>query len=69
MTINNDEDLRKLRSISRIVYETLLLMKDRMEIGMTTRELDDIGRANLDRHGARFAPVREITPPGTNSPW
>ena len=59
MTINNDEDLRKLRSVSRIVYETLLMMKDRMRVGMTTRELDDIGRANLDRYGAKSAP--EIT--------
>lgn len=59
MTIENDEDLKKLRAIGRIVYETLLLMKKRMEIGMTTLELDAIGRENLDKYGARSAP--EVT--------
>ena len=59
MTIENERDLEKLRAIGRIVYETLLLMQREMQIGMTTRELDDIGRANLDKYGARSAP--EVT--------
>jgi len=59
MTIENDEDLRKLRAIGRIVYETMLLMKDHLEVGIKTLELDAIGRANLDKYGARSAP--EVT--------
>ena len=59
MTIENEDDLRKLRTIGRIVYETMMLMKDRMEVGMTTLELDTIGRASLDKYGARSAP--EVT--------
>ncbi len=59
MTIDNEDDLKKLRTIGRIVFETMMLMKKQMEPGMTTRELDDIGRRNLDRYGARSAP--EVT--------
>ncbi len=57
MTIDNDHQLTQLRVISRIVYETLMLMKKQMKVGMTTRELDDIGAENLARHGARSAPM------------
>ena len=64
MTIENDDDLKKLRAIGRIVYETLILMRDRMEIGMTTLELDDIGRRNLERYGARSAPEVTYNFPG-----
>lgn len=35
MTIENEEDLKKLRAIGRIVYETLLLMKRHMAVVMT----------------------------------
>lgn len=59
MTIENEEDLRKLQAIGRIVYETMMLMKKQMEVGMTTLELDEIGRANLEKYGARSAP--EVT--------
>lgn len=59
MTIENDDDLKKLRTIGRIVYETMMLMRNSMEVGMTTLELDGIGRANLDKYGARSAP--EVT--------
>lgn len=56
MTIENEDDLNKLRAIGRIVYQTMMLMKKQMEVGMTTLELDEIGRKNLERHGARSAP-------------
>jgi len=59
MTIENEDDLHKLRAIGRIVYETMMLMRKHLEVGMTTRELDAIGRGHLDRHGARSAP--EVT--------
>lgn len=64
MTIENDDDIKKLRAIGRIVYETLMLMKEHMEVGMTTRELDDIGRDNLARYGARSAPQVTYDFPG-----
>lgn len=64
MTIENDDDLKKLRVIGRIVYETLMLMKKHMEVGMTTRELDEIGRENLEQYGARSAPQVTYDFPG-----
>jgi methionyl aminopeptidase len=64
MTIENEDDLKKLRAIGRIVYETLMLMKKSMEPGMTTRELDDIGRENLNRYGAQSAPELTYDFPG-----
>lgn len=57
MTIDNDHDLEQLRTIGRIVYETLMLMKKQMKVGMTTAELDAIGAEYLGKHGARSAPI------------
>lgn len=64
MTIENNNDLSKLKIIGRIVFETLLLMKGRMEIGMTTLELDAIGAKNLEKYGARSAPMVMYDFPG-----
>ncbi len=64
MTIENDDDLNKLRTIGRIVFETLMLMKRQMEIGMTTLELDEIGAKNLEKYGARSAPMVMYDFPG-----
>jgi methionyl aminopeptidase len=56
MTIENEDDLEKLKIIGRIVFETMMLMKKQLEIGMTTLELDEIGASNLAKYGARSAP-------------
>lgn len=64
MTIENEDDLKKLRAIGRIVYETLMVMKRHMEVGMTTQELDDVGRQNLEKYGARSAPQVTYDFPG-----
>lgn len=64
MTIENDNDLKALRAIGHIVYETLMLMKKSMEVGMTTRELDEIGAENLAKYGARSAPILMYDFPG-----
>ena len=64
MTIENEEALEKLKIISRIVYETLLLMKRHLRVGITTKELDKIGQQNLERYGARSAPILMYGFPG-----
>ena len=64
MTIENDDDLNKLKAIGRIVFETLMLMKRQMQIGMTTFELDEIGAKNLEKYGARSAPMVMYDFPG-----
>jgi methionyl aminopeptidase len=56
MTIENDDDLEALKRIGAIVARTLQAMGKALEPGMTTRELDEIGRVLLEREGARSAP-------------
>ncbi len=64
MTIDNDEDLKHLKSIGRIVFETMMLMKKSLKVGITTAELDRIGENNLSRYGARSAPILMYDFPG-----
>lgn len=64
MTIENDDELKKMKAIGRIVFETMMLMKKHMEAGMTTRELDEIGAANLAKYDARSAPMVMYDFPG-----
>ncbi len=59
MTVGNENELQALRAVGRIVADVLRHMSERIEPGMTTRELDAIGRARMESQGARSAP--EIT--------
>lgn len=56
MTISNEGDLEKLREIGRIVARTLAAMGAALEPGMTTAELDALGRKLLEEAGAQPAP-------------
>ncbi|MGD1876628.1 MAG: type I methionyl aminopeptidase [Kiloniellaceae bacterium] len=56
MTISNEDDLERLREIGRIVAEVLQAMGAALEPGMSTAELDDMGRGLLEQQGARSAP-------------
>lgn len=64
MTIDNDNDLEALKRIGGIVAQTLHAMGKALEPGMTTRELDEIGRVLLEREGARSAPMLAYNFPG-----
>lgn len=59
MTVTSEEELERLKAIGRICAIARDTMAAALEPGMTTRELDDIGRKVLDDHGARSAP--EVT--------
>ena len=59
MTIGSEDELSRLRHVGRVVARTMAAMARAMEPGMTTGELDTLGRALLERDGARSAP--EIT--------
>ena len=59
MTIGTQDELEQLQAVGRIVAATLRHMGASIEPGMTTKELDDIGRRTLEAEGARPAP--EIT--------
>ncbi len=56
MTLNNDEDLRGMQAIGRICGNVLQHMSASIRPGMTTEELDLIGRRMLEEAGARSAP-------------
>ncbi|MCF3934901.1 type I methionyl aminopeptidase [Acuticoccus sp. M5D2P5] len=56
MTITKHEELEGLKEIGRVVAITMHTMAKAMEPGMTTRELDEIGRDLLEREGALSAP-------------
>lgn len=64
MTITHQDELDGLKIIGRIVANTMQSMAAAMEPGMTTRELDDIGRALLEREGAASAPEATYGFPG-----
>jgi methionyl aminopeptidase len=64
MTIDNEDQLDKLRTVGALVARTLTAMGAALEPGMTTRELDDLGRALLEKDGARSAPELTYDFPG-----
>lgn len=65
MTITREDELDGLKEIGRIVANAMQAMAKAMEPGMTTRELDEIGRQSLEREGALSAPQSTYDFPGT----
>jgi methionyl aminopeptidase len=59
MTIESEADLKALKAIGRICAEALRKMMAAAKPGMTTRQLDDLGREYLLSQGANSAP--EVT--------
>lgn len=64
MTIESMEELAGLQRAGALVASTLNSMKDAVEPGMTTRELDGIGARLLEKAGARSAPALTYQFPG-----
>ncbi|WP_323041628.1 type I methionyl aminopeptidase [Gemmobacter sp.] len=64
MTITKEDELDALKEIGRIVANTLQAMSTAVVPGMTTRELDEIGRGLLERAGAVSAPESTYDFPG-----
>lgn len=56
MTLNNDEDLHGMQAVGRLCGNVLQHMGASIRPGMTTAELDLIGRRMLEQAGARSAP-------------
>ena len=65
MTIDDDDDLRGLRRCGQVVAATRDAMVAAVEPGITTGELDAIGRRMLRSHGARSAPRLAYRFPGS----
>jgi len=64
MTADSQKDIDSLKAIGRICAQTLRRMMDATRAGMTTRELDEIGREILEAEGARSAPQVSYNYPG-----
>ncbi len=56
MTITQEDELDGLKAIGRIVANTLQAMGRALEPGMTTAELDALGRKMLEREGPCLRP-------------
>lgn len=65
MSIDGRQDIEGLQSIGAIVAEARDTMGAHVKPGVTTAELDAIGKEILDRHGARSAPQLAYNFPGT----
>jgi methionyl aminopeptidase len=64
MTIETECDVDGLKRVGRVVSLVLEQMLDSLEPGMTTAELDDIGKQLLASHGAQSAPRLVYNFPG-----
>ncbi len=65
MSIENENDLIALRKIGKVVAQCLQYMGSKLEPGITTFELDQLGQLFLEKHGARSAPRLVYNFPGT----
>ncbi len=64
MSINSEKDLDGLRKVGQIVARCLRYMQSKLEPGITTAELDDLGGRFLEIHGAKSAPRLTYNFPG-----
>ncbi len=64
MVVKNDKELKGLMRIGEICGEALQHMLRHVEVGMTTKQLDNIGAEFLQQHGARSAPILAYQYPG-----
>jgi methionyl aminopeptidase len=56
MFIESPADLEKMRRVSEAVGETLRQMREYVQVGMTTKEVDEFGYTILQSYGAKPAP-------------
>ncbi len=56
MPIETEKDLAGIKRVGRVVALALREMRKLVRPGVTTGELDDVGRRLLESHGARSAP-------------
>lgn len=64
MSIQTEKDFEALKIVGRVVANCLQYMGSKLEPGITTRELDELGAAFLELHGARSAPQLVYNFPG-----
>jgi methionyl aminopeptidase len=64
MIVENENDIKQLKTIGHICAMALQTMMNQAKPGMTTGELDNIGMAFLEKEGAQSAPMSMYQFPG-----
>jgi methionyl aminopeptidase len=64
MTVESQHDIDQLSKIGQIVAITIAEMKKNAEAGMTTKQLDEVGKSVLSYYGAVSAPMKTVNFPG-----
>lgn len=64
MIIKTPEEYEGMKRANEVVGIALREMKAQATIGMSTQDLDDIGRAILEQYGAHSAPQKDYNFPG-----
>ncbi|MEZ4619687.1 MAG: type I methionyl aminopeptidase [Caldilineaceae bacterium] len=57
MSIQSEDDLRGLKRVGQVVVHVLQTMQAALQPGITTAELDEIGRQVLAQYNAQSAPI------------
>jgi methionyl aminopeptidase len=65
VTVTGEDDLERLKAIGHVCAMARDAMAAALRPGITTAELDEIGRRLLEAHGARSAPQLAYDFPGT----
>jgi methionyl aminopeptidase len=65
VSIDNEEDLERLRRAGRVVALAIRAMREAVREGISTEELDEVAARVLREHGARSAPRLVYDFPGT----
>lgn len=60
MIAKTQEEIEGLQRVGRVVSEAITRMGEAVEPGVTTKELDEIGRQVLESHGALSAPMEDV---------
>jgi methionyl aminopeptidase len=66
MSIETQEQLEALRAAGRVVADAIHAMRAQVRVGVSTRELDEVGARVFARAGARSGPQLDYGFPGTN---
>ena len=66
MSIETEEQLEALRAAGRVVADAVRAMRAEVRVGVSTRELDEVGAGVFARAGARSGPRLDYGFPGTN---
>jgi len=64
MIIKTEQELVGMKRVSEAVALTLLKMREYTQIGMSTKEIDEFGRQQLEAQGAKSAPFETYAFPG-----